>query len=1074
MKRNVFAAASMSVLLIAMLVPGSAAAASPQRFESVNVDRAHPGLRQALAYRNGNRQVMVAVQLKGQPVSVAQGVSLAGGKTLSVGKKQDLRRTLGDRQRITATRLRGLGAKIQSTYTDVFNGFRITVKARQLGKIARLPNVQAVLTVQKHTPDNTNTVPYLGVDTTWGQTGKTGKGVRIAIIDSGINYYHLDFAGTGKAAWKADDTTVRERGTFPTNKVVGGYDLVGNSYNADTQPVPHPDPDPLDCKAKDAETVQHGTHVAGTAAGTGVTVAGKTFSGPYDSRTLTRTDFLIGPGVAPEAKLLAYRVFGCDGSTYVVVDAIERAVQGGADIINMSLGSDFGDPGSLDSMASDNASLAGVTVVASSGNAGPSAYMTGSPAAATRAIAVAALDAQPDFPAAKVDMPSGSDVRAINANRAKLPVTGKLNVFHDDPDTATDGATGEGDESLGCFRHDYAYNRFRAGQIAVVFRGICPRVDRASQGQKQDARAVLMINTDDALPPYENVIGGVTIPFIGVSSASAGRMRSNDGKTVTIRNAGIVTNPTYRENADFTSSGPRRGDSAVKPDITAPGVSVFSADGGTTAAGKSLSGTSMASPATAGVAALVKQAHPNWAPRDIKAAIVGTAAAGKVSPYDLRTAGAGLAQPRRAVDTVAFVYTDPGSSSLAFGVEQAGNVPGTSTAFVETRKMAIRNTSPKAITYDLSNAFNGNDRGVKVSISPKTVTVPGKSKKTINVTLSMSESAVSALPAAAPNHGPNLAFDSFGTLYTPVTTVRGAITADPRGGGTGVYSLRVPWLVAPRGTSDIRQSDNSRLAYTRSGATAKSSVKFRNFGLHKGIAEVFAWGLSDGNDHIGEVDLRAAGVESLDTSVCTGVPDSSDRCLVFAINTWYPWSNVAANEFDINIDVNKDGTPDFILLSYDDGAIFAGANNGVTDALVFDAETFDLIDGSVANVATNGTTLLLPALASDFGLKKGGPSSFDYWVESYTVASDTQQWDVMFTGDSGADNSQNARFDAFKPSISNGFFKPLGANKVTTIPLRVNTSTLHTNRGQKGWLVVTMDDTNGADQADTVVLGKLP
>ncbi|MCY7419979.1 MAG: S8 family serine peptidase, partial [Chloroflexi bacterium] len=346
MKRNVFAAASMSVLLIAMLVPGSAAAASPQRFESVNVNRAHPGLKQALAYRKGNRQVMVAVQLKGQPVSVAQGVALAGGKTLSVGKKQDLRRTLGDRQRITATSLRRLGAKIEYTYTDVFNGFRIRVKAKQLGKIARLPNVQAVLTVQKHTPDNTNTVPYLGADKTWGQTGFTGKGVRIAIIDSGINYYHLDFGGKGKAAWKADDTTVREKGTFPTNKVVGGYDLVGNSYDADTQPVPDPDPDPLDCKAKDAETVQHGTHVAGTAAGAGVTVAGNTFSGPYDSKTLTKTDFLIGPGVAPEAKLLAYRVFGCAGSTYVVVDALARAVQGGAGIINMYLGSAIGAPGS--------------------------------------------------------------------------------------------------------------------------------------------------------------------------------------------------------------------------------------------------------------------------------------------------------------------------------------------------------------------------------------------------------------------------------------------------------------------------------------------------------------------------------------------------------------------------------------------------------------------------------------------------------------------------------------------------------------------------------------------------------
>ena len=76
---------------------------------------------------------------------------------------------------------------------------------------------------------------------------------------------------------------------------------------------------------------------------------------------------------------------------------------------------------------------------------------------------------------------------------------------------------------------------------------------------------------------------------------------------------------------------------------------------------------------------------PSWDPRAVKAAIVGTASAGKVDPYDLRIAGAGLVQPRKAVDTVAFVYTDPGSSSLAFGFQEAGKVPGSSNAITETR-----------------------------------------------------------------------------------------------------------------------------------------------------------------------------------------------------------------------------------------------------------------------------------------------------------------------------------------------------------------------------------------------------
>ncbi len=195
-------------------------------------------------------------------------------------------------------------------------------------------------------------------------------------------------------------------------------------------------------------------------------------------------------------------------------------------------------------------------------------------------------------------------------------------------------------------------------------------------------------------------------------------------------------------------------------------------------------------------------------------------------------------------------------------------------------------------------------------------------------------------------------------------------------------------------------------------------MKFRNFGLHKGIVDVYAWGLSDGRDNVGEIDLRAAGVQALDTSVCTGIADPSDRCLVFAINTWTPWSNAAGDEWDVLIDVDKDGTPDYLLTGYDDGLMFTAEANGLLDALVIDLSDGSLVGGFDATVSANGTTVLLPALASDFGLQNGGPSSFDYWVESYTNSGESIQADVMNTGDSAAGTNPNARFDAFKPSLS--------------------------------------------------------
>ena len=82
---------------------------------------------------------------------------------------------------------------------------------------------------------------------------------------------------------------------------------------------------------------------------------------------------------------------------------------------------------------------------------------------------------------------------------------------------------------------------------------------------------------------------------------------------------GIIANPTYKNTADFSSGGPREGDSALKPDVAAPGVSISSAFVGSGTGAQTLSGTSMAAPNTTGVAALVVQAHPTWSPTRIKA-----------------------------------------------------------------------------------------------------------------------------------------------------------------------------------------------------------------------------------------------------------------------------------------------------------------------------------------------------------------------------------------------------------------------------------------------------------------------
>ncbi len=196
-----------------------------------------------------------------------------------------------------------------------------------------------------------------------------------------------------------DVTRIDDSSYFPSAKVVGGYDFVGDDYNASSSSslydsVPNPDPDPMDCYG-------HGTHVAGTAAGYGVLSTGATLPGPFDS-SIPFASLRIGPGVAPLASLYALKVFGCTGSSLVVDAAIEWAVDPNGDgdfgdhldVINMSLGAPFGNKDDSTSIAADRAAQLGVIVVASAGNNGDLNFAAGSPGSADYAISVAATTAE--------------------------------------------------------------------------------------------------------------------------------------------------------------------------------------------------------------------------------------------------------------------------------------------------------------------------------------------------------------------------------------------------------------------------------------------------------------------------------------------------------------------------------------------------------------------------------------------------------------------------------------------------------------------------------------------------------
>jgi subtilisin family serine protease len=306
---------------------------------------------------------------------------------------------LDQAQQTLLTSLETLGAPVLYRTQRVYNGVAVLATADQLAALADLPGVKTVQRLVPKTPDTTTSVPFLGAPALWqgfaGAPGLRGEKMRIAVIDTGVDYLHVDFGGPGKGYGQNDPTRIGDVPGFPGVKVITGYDFAGNAYNADPRsvtynPIPAPDPDPTDCYG-------HGTHVAGIAAGFGVTAAQTTYTGPWAANT----DFSalrIGPGVAPLASIVALKVFGCSGASSLIDLAIEWAVDPNGDgdfadrvdVINLSLGSTLGDGRDTTTIAAENAAAVGVVVVASAGNAFDYRFVTGSPSVGDRVVSVAA------------------------------------------------------------------------------------------------------------------------------------------------------------------------------------------------------------------------------------------------------------------------------------------------------------------------------------------------------------------------------------------------------------------------------------------------------------------------------------------------------------------------------------------------------------------------------------------------------------------------------------------------------------------------------------------------------------
>jgi subtilisin family serine protease len=866
------ALASALVILLALLAApavartdaaGSIRAASrTERFQLPD------GFRPAVA--RIDRSGRYFVQLKAPAVLDRGGLSASGQRAASAAVLRSQAGAIGQ--------VESMGGTVIFRYSRLVNAFSAELSAEAADAMAARADVALVERVPIVVRTNETSVPFIGATKVWNKLGVQGKGVTVAVVDTGIDYTHADFNGSGDPAdYAANDPTVIEPGSFPTGKVIGGYDFVGEEYTVtDDDPsndIPEPDPDPLD----DAINGDHGTHVAGTCCGVGV-------------------PGIIGRGVAPKAKLIAIKVWDSGDSTAdVLVAGYEFAMdpdQDGdttdaVDVLSFSGGVDYGPPSSLEAQAAQAVVDGGTVFVASAGNAGnqPSGgngYILGTPASAKGVIAVAASIDQFVAQPLTVNVPSGvvlPDGGPIVWQEWSIPfaadITGDIvDAREFDPPADPGGEPSPTDRML-CDETP-AGTPF-AGKIVLVFKGPfgagdCFVEDKVIHAQEAGAIAVVIWDGFGGLPGGIGTggnEGNVTIPAVDLSGADSAAVAAaispnapgsyNDVVgNVTIGATGAII-PGYEDHmVGFSSEGPARISSGLKPDISAPGSDIRSADGGTGTGAVVFSGTSMAAPHVSGVAALLTQIHPDWSPKKIKALIMNQATQEVVnldgSSPSATVMGSGRVQAFESAQAESLAW--PGS--LAYGLE------GVSDYTTMVKSFTLQNMSDHKQGYEASASvrytdFSNGFAKVRIAVGDEQLatsqdfSLKAGQKVKIHVEVTLD-----------PDRVPKWQQEYGWYFFNP--NVDGNVDIEET--GKGGDELHVPWHVSALAASDSGVSPGS---LDLTGHSRTLTLTDEGDGVHH--ADLFLLGASDPVDEGGDGDLVAIGARSFVGSSRDGVPE---------------------------------------------------------------------------------------------------------------------------------------------------------------------------------------------------------
>ena len=915
-------------------------------------------------------KVQVGIKLQDAPLVVAVGINAKqNGIAMTAAQQIAYLAQIKQKQDAVMSQVAALGGVELGRVSKAHNALAVSVDASALQAIHGISGVVAVRPLADYqvssvpVPDLATTDAYIGAAAVQAG-GFTGQGIRVAMLDTGIDYTHYNLGGSGNIA-DYNAALAVAAGTpplnlFPTSKVVGGFDFTGEVWP--NGPLA-PDPNPLDLNG-------HGSHTSDI-------LGGKSLDG-------------LHTGTAPGTQLYAVKVCSSVSSScsgVAILEGLDFALDptnsgtlnNAVDIISMSIGGSFGQREDDSGEAFTDIVNFGVVSVVSAGNDGDIPYILAGPAATPEVLALAATTSvvASDIPAV-INSPAsiaGTYTNTATLDFAPINTTVTADIVY----------VGRGCPagSIGTGSPADPFQANPSGKIALIDRGSCSVSLKIDYAANAGAVGVLigLVAPGDAVS-FSNGGGSNFPPSLVITQSTSNVIKSVVGTvngTISPNNAiPLATNV-----ASFSSRGPNYSYNMLKPDMSAPGT-IEAAQPGTGNGQTTESGTSFACPLTAGVAALLLSKNHLLAPLDVKALLMETAEVnvfensatepGALAPLSRIGGGEVRADRATAASTAVWDSSAPLAVSISFGTYRLS----ANQSF--KKKIIVKNYSNASRSYQITNSYRDavNTTGVTIT-APASINVPANGTASFTLTLTVN---AASLPVWTLNGGSQ---GSNGELLNTVEYA-GFLTFT-----SGPESVHIPWHILPH------KSANDQPASTF--VTLNGNPASQNFtnttGAAGGLADAFSLtgtGVqfppsvlpAPGTD-FAVINLQATGVRL----VCL-----DQGCTVFgaqfAVTTFGQRSHPdVPAEFDIHLDLNNDRIDDLIIFNGDIGFVTTGTTfSGQNGVFVFDA-TIGTASGpfsyTIADLDSANAILTVPlsALTTSTGLSLTTSTPFTFSVLAF-------------------------------------------------------------------------------------------